>query len=237
MNTDLEHVLCTQFPLLFTCRIEDHAHCYFEISCDDGWYSLVYDLCSKLEPLVEKLKNDKMCQCGELPIAHENMIGRGTMIYKLPYYVQTTKYTLPRKVYESNKILDKIKVFYVQSMWKLTNITNKFLKVLYRRFNIGEKVSSTCKEFKPACIYVMQIKEKFGTLRFYLSEETDEMSKLIEEAEAKSAETCEVCGAPGTPGTLGKNGYWITTLCETHKKGKDSSWKTCYIKNHLKVKL
>jgi len=60
--------------------------------------------------------------------------------------------------------------------------------------------------------YIMasQVKEKFGTLRFYMSTETDEMSKLINEAEDKSAETCEVCGAKGE---LHQDGWW-STLCD-----------------------
>lgn len=56
-----------------------------------------------------------------------------------------------------------------------------------------------------------QIKEKFGTLRFYMSHETEEMSAIIRVAEEKSAITCEVCGSSGTL----RPGGWIKTLCET----------------------
>jgi hypothetical protein len=58
-----------------------------------------------------------------------------------------------------------------------------------------------------------QVKEKFGTLRFYMSFETDEMSDLIDLAEKVSAETCEICGKPGiTRGFLA----WVQTLCAWH---------------------
>jgi DnaJ-class molecular chaperone len=48
-----------------------------------------------------------------------------------------------------------------------------------------------------ACMYCTQVKEKYGTLRFYMSCETDNVSKLIREAEMLSRTTCEVCGDPG----------------------------------------
>lgn len=54
------------------------------------------------------------------------------------------------------------------------------------------------------------VKEKFGTLRFYMTHSTDEMEDAIREAELESAQTCEHCGATGTTGGRG----WIRTLCE-----------------------
>jgi len=44
-------------------------------------------------------------------------------------------------------------------------------------------------------MYAVQVKEKYGTLRFYMSCETDEISNLIHETEALSSQTCENCGA------------------------------------------
>lgn len=66
-----------------------------------------------------------------------------------------------------------------------------------------------------------QIKEKYGTLRFYwhgdLPEHGDE---IIEAAEHVSGHVCEVCGAPGT--LRDQQGWW-TTRCHEHKRG-DPSW-------------
>ena len=47
-------------------------------------------------------------------------------------------------------------------------------------------------------IYASQVKEKYGTLRFYMSCENDEMTKIIEKYEGISSKTCEVCGNLGT---------------------------------------
>ena len=59
-----------------------------------------------------------------------------------------------------------------------------------------------------------QVKEKFGTLRFYYQGGDDEISGMVRMAESMSAVTCEECGNPGTSGGQG----WIKTLCETHRK-------------------
>ena len=58
-----------------------------------------------------------------------------------------------------------------------------------------------------------QVKEKFGTLRFYYTGGDDVISGMVRMAESMSAVTCEQCGNPGTTGGQG----WITTLCETHR--------------------
>ncbi len=57
----------------------------------------------------------------------------------------------------------------------------------------------------------IQVKEKYGLLRFYMSTETEEMSKLIRFAEASSAQICEICGKKGSP--KHRNG-WYATRCE-----------------------
>ena len=62
--------------------------------------------------------------------------------------------------------------------------------------------------------FAIQVKEKFGTLRFYMSSETEAMSKAILEAERRSAVTCEVCGEPGQR----RDGGWVSTLCDLHAR-------------------
>lgn len=58
--------------------------------------------------------------------------------------------------------------------------------------------------------YATTVKEKYGTLRYYMSIETDEMSDLIEKAEDETEITCEVCG---NPGQMSRNGYWLAVRC------------------------
>ena len=67
-------------------------------------------------------------------------------------------------------------------------------------------------------IYAVQVKQKFGGLRFYCysteniaKEDYELKDKLIEEAEKASYTICEVCSKPATQT---KSGGWISTLCE-----------------------
>ncbi len=59
---------------------------------------------------------------------------------------------------------------------------------------------------------LVQVKEKFGGLRFYADGGSSELQAQIELAEAMSYRTCETCGAPGVP----RRGGWIRTLCDAH---------------------
>ena len=65
-------------------------------------------------------------------------------------------------------------------------------------------------------IYVDQVKEKFGRLRFYLSKEDDVMHGMISMAEYMSAHTCEVCGNRGKT----RSGSWLVTLCDKHDEAR-----------------
>jgi len=59
---------------------------------------------------------------------------------------------------------------------------------------------------------VDQIKQKFGTLRYYWSGGSEAIRTAVADAEAKSSRTCEVCGKHGT---LRTDSMFIQTLCDT----------------------
>ena len=63
-------------------------------------------------------------------------------------------------------------------------------------------------------VVARQLKEKFGTLRFYYSGGDEYISGVVDMAEAMSATTCEVCGDVG----YANDGGWIRTRCEKHKE-------------------
>ena len=58
---------------------------------------------------------------------------------------------------------------------------------------------------------VIQVKEKFGGLRFYINEGTDEIHQRIGQAELESMKTCEITGRPGK---LRTDIGWYRTLCD-----------------------
>ena len=85
-------------------------------------------------------------------------------------------------------------------LWKLCLDLSFMLKKMK-----GRKPDPEYSDFQ-----VMQVKEKLGTLRFYVNWATDQMYDRIRQAEEESARTCEVCGLPGK---LRDDG-WLQTLCD-----------------------
>lgn len=61
---------------------------------------------------------------------------------------------------------------------------------------------------------VVQVKEKFGGLRFYVVGDTEEQSDYIHFAENFSYRICETCGT--TCDVMTYNCGWIKSLCPTH---------------------
>ena len=65
---------------------------------------------------------------------------------------------------------------------------------------------------------IRQIKEKFGTLRYYYEPASlhkfNEIDRIIRAAEAVSSVVCQKCGDLGA--TLRNKNGWYATLCESH---------------------
>jgi hypothetical protein len=87
-------------------------------------------------------------------------------------------------------------------------------------YNILDKL---CADIQAYCDYhypnvhqviAMQVKEKFGGLRFYIYGGDDYIDKLISNAEEESYRTCEITGKPGKLRDTG----WMKTLCDEKAK-------------------
>jgi len=72
---------------------------------------------------------------------------------------------------------------------------------------VAEAESATGQPFQ-----VLQVKEKFGGLRFYVNHRTDAILQRIEAAQLESVRTCEMCGRPGSL----REGDWIQVVCDEH---------------------
>ncbi|HZD53321.1 MAG TPA: hypothetical protein VE175_09750 [Woeseiaceae bacterium] len=91
-------------------------------------------------------------------------------------------------------------------------------------FDLLDTLCAQLANLKPASgdgdlppLTAVQVKEKFGTLRFYVGPCSDEALALIDFAEAMSSKICETCGNRGrTRGTS-----WLKTLCDpcAHEQG------------------
>ena len=67
---------------------------------------------------------------------------------------------------------------------------------------------------KMPTVVATQVKEKYGTLRFYHTGGDDYIAGIVAMAEYMSEVTCETCGAPGKLRDTG----WMRTLCDEHAK-------------------
>jgi hypothetical protein len=72
---------------------------------------------------------------------------------------------------------------------------------------LSEKLEPIARE---TGLHALQVKEKFGGLRFYVSTGGG-MRSVIEAAEEESYRTCEHCGAVGSTREYGRS--WLITLC------------------------
>ena len=76
-------------------------------------------------------------------------------------------------------------------------------------------------------IHIIQIEEKFGSLRMHTTKAPDYIEAMISKAACASEHTCEKCGAKGIKYELDG---WNQTLCEKHfiaKKDADMDDELC----------
>lgn len=76
--------------------------------------------------------------------------------------------------------------------------------------------------------YVVQVKEKFGSLCFYMSNQTKEMTEMIAIAEEQSVVTCEWCGEPGKHDRHREKKEkfgWVRTLCDPCAEKRDGGYR------------
>lgn len=71
-------------------------------------------------------------------------------------------------------------------------------------------------------VVAAQVKEKFGTLNFYVESATPEQRAVIGFAEQLSAHICEFCG---TNQNMGKTTGWLRNICEDCSKDHRHPWK------------
>ena len=69
-------------------------------------------------------------------------------------------------------------------------------------------------------VKVLQVKEKFGGLRFYTPHTgPDWLRNLINLVEQHSYHVCEKCGEPGQTASFGG---WYSTLCPQHTRERNN---------------
>ena len=100
----------------------------------------------------------------------------------------------------------------------------------YKNKKLAEIVAGDFREVPESIPQVTldQVKEKFGTLRFYYSGGDDYISGMVSLAESLTGVTCESCGNVGER----RGGGWIHTYCtpceearEAARKKSDEEWE------------
>ena len=66
-------------------------------------------------------------------------------------------------------------------------------------------------------IVALQVKEKYGTLRFYISSYTETLDAIVLDAETRSATICEQCGKTGKV----RGDMWLYAACDVHTRDGD----------------
>lgn len=71
----------------------------------------------------------------------------------------------------------------------------------------------------PHKVKAVQVKEKFGSLRYYVANVSNAAARLlIDTAEKKSQTICQTCGEPGERSTTAAGRTRVA--CETHRMGE-----------------
>lgn len=79
-------------------------------------------------------------------------------------------------------------------------------------YKLSSDITTYCKENNIPVPVVLQVKEKFAGLRYYVGAADEHIYQLIEDACGLSYKTCEICGLPGK--VVGQR--WVSTRCEQH---------------------
>ncbi len=110
-------------------------------------------------------------------------------------------------IHDHPKLFCNLKYFECHAGWAqlLTDLCDKLEKIIS---DLSIPDNHHHNELLP---HADQVKEKFGCLRFYMSDYTNEIRNVIEQAEELSSVTCETCGAPGKKVC---KGVWIYTRCK-----------------------
>lgn len=235
MKKELDEALCRDFPLLYRDRFASmRTTCMCWGFPGDGWEPLIRELSGKLETLIKKYIEDNEplnCECGCRKDQH-TVLGKCENFFLVPYFLGSPFKTAGGWMWKPQTLRDrwnnfkKKAKFYltVKPVWTVTRWINSFLQFLYDRFDVHKRVDCSCEKYSASYPCASQVKEKFGTLRFYMTSETEEMSAAIREAEHKSAETCEDCGSPGVL----RRGGWVLTQCDKCAVDRSGNFKEPY---------
>lgn len=198
MTRELDEKLCKKYPKIFVNRHSDMrttAMCWgFE--CSDGWYWLIDRLCSNLQWNTDHNNRD--------------------------YVIKNPKLRkwIPRLENWIRKIPGKYNIFRKRQWNPLVIFRGFLLGKIFDWRKSQEYIYIESSRYPQ--IVAVQVKEKYGGLRFYVERASREQYAVISFAEALSYHICESCGSTKN---IGHTQGWITTLCEGCAVNSNSLWE------------
>lgn len=184
MSNTLES-LVSKYPKIFADRYKpmtQTAMCW-GFDCGEGWYSILDQLCANIQNHIDNTRRDRL---------NALLFNRG----------------LRRAI--NGDIKSLFNYFY-----RYPKNTELALKQVNRTLeNVINNSETVYRIVRHACPQVVatQVKEKYGTLRFYYNGGDDMVDGMVRMAESMSGVTCEKCGDVAK---LRGNG-WLYTACDNH---------------------
>lgn len=117
----------------------------------------------------------------------------------------------------SEQLIERFPQLYIHPRWgKIQFEINNgwFDLILNLSLEIEKCVNSSENKIWPVA---MQVKEKFGGLRFYVDNSDDDIDNIIAKYENLSIETCDVCGKTGKRESVNR---WLSVRCTEHSESK-----------------
>lgn len=191
MKAELDKQLCEKYPKIFAQRhwAPSETCMCWGIAVGDGWYDIIDVLCGSIQWRIDNRLKD-IERCEKWHKMRETAIAGDWTLFN-----------------------EKHADYLENPKWA------KWLEE-ERRSLIADEIPDWAKIPEPIPqVEAVQVKEKFGGLRFYINGGDKHIWALVDFAEAMSYRVCEICGKPGKT----REGGWILTLCDEHHENRD--WK------------
>lgn len=207
-----EKMLMEKYPSLFNEVDGKPVPPECGISCPLGWEKIVEDLCGAIHE-----RTNEMFRC-EVKKGKEYHLKIIRVIRRIKSFFY--KHFNPYKGMKAFKRFNSPK----EEEWavvkkRLSYKINHGLELI--TIAIGKDIYEKVPASPP--VKIAQVKEKFGTLRFYYDGGDDTIRGMVEFAEYLSSKTCQETGNPGSLHVKSKGYAWYATL--SPKKAKELGYK------------
>jgi hypothetical protein len=194
MDKNLQKSLLKKYKKLYKYneKTETSSLLFNQFVVGDGWYHLLYVLSKELEQELDKIENHISITIPFLYL--KKSIWNSIRIKELVLF-KSFKYFTINSNNENTSLISFIN--FISSIFNVKNLSAKYVT-------------------KDECIKginVLQVKSKFGGLRFYMNCNS-KMNKIIDSYTRISYKICEECGDDGV---YFKHHGWIYTVCEKHQ--------------------